>query len=116
MVQVKFFEAKPPDLVLAINLSGVAGPLYEETVMLVEAESIDEAFNKTEMLAKENHLAYLNINGETVRWSLEQIVDVVPILADVLQNGTEIYTRHFRNLDDYVRFESLVKKGERERR
>jgi hypothetical protein len=93
----------------AITGDSAHPPLYEETVILVNASSLDEAWKKAESFASDRQPVYRNAAGEVVTWSLERVVDVVPA-ADPSKDGAEIYSRHFRNYDDYVRFEVLMQK------
>jgi len=86
-------------------------PLYEETVILIEAKSDAEARQKAEAIATGRQMNYRNPSGDLVVWSFERVVDVAPVI-DTLQHGAEIYSRHFRNYDDYVRFETLMQRPE----
>ena len=83
-------------------------PLYEECFTLVEADTLDQAREKALVLARERETQYKNEAGETIRWSFLQLIDVSPVLADRLEDGAEIYARHFRNYDGYRAFEVLA--------
>ncbi|HTR15263.1 MAG TPA: DUF4288 domain-containing protein [Roseiarcus sp.] len=76
--------------------------------VLITAESLDEANQKALSLAEEDAVSYLNERGETIVWSLKQIVDVNQVLAERLEDGAELYAKHFRDCDGYRRFEELA--------
>lgn len=88
-----------------------SAPLFEETVLLVHAESSDEARAKAEGIARGRLASYRNPDGRLVTWSLERIVDVAPTIHDPAMDGAEVYARHFESYDDYARFEPLVRKA-----
>ena len=83
--------------------------LYEETVILLAASNVAEAWKKAAALGAMRQPVYRNPQGELVSWSLERVVDVAPA-DDPSKDGAEIYSRHFRNYDDYIRFETLMQK------
>lgn len=87
-----------------------SAPLFEETVLLVHAETVDEAWSKADAIARSRLARYRNADGRLVTWSLERIVDVAPTIHDPAMDGAEVYARHFENFDDYVRFESLMRR------
>ena len=84
-------------------------PLYEECITLVKASSEDEARSKVEALGKNRSIKYKNVEGKEISWSLHNIVDINPMLEDSLGEVTEIYARHFNNIDAYRKFETLSK-------
>jgi hypothetical protein len=96
-------------LLKAITTNLSQPPLYEETVMLISANDANQAREKAAAISVQRQPAYRNAAGELVTWSLERVVDVSPA-DDPSKDGAEIYSRHFRNYDDYVRFESLMQK------
>lgn len=93
----------------AVTADSSNPPLYEETVMLVEAATPSEAISRAETIASARQPRYSNPAGQLVTWSLERVVDVAPVI-DALGDGAEIYSRHFRNFDDYVKFEPLMQR------
>lgn len=84
-------------------------PFYEECITLVKANSEDEARSKVEDLGKNRSTKYTNIDGQEISWSLHDIVDISPMLEDSLGEVTEIYARHFKDIDAYRKFETLSK-------
>jgi hypothetical protein len=83
-------------------------PLFEESFMIVEATSIEEAKQKTKIHATGNTSTFKNEAGETVTWTLKKIVDVNHLLHDSIADGVEIYSRHFRDYQAYSEFESFL--------
>ncbi len=83
-------------------------PLYQESFVLIKATSLEEAKEKALIHALQQQGSYQNENNDTITWSLKQIVDVNSVLYDGLDNGTELYARHFRNYEAYCLFEPLL--------
>lgn len=84
-------------------------PLYEECITVVKADTAAEAKSKVEDLAKHRSTQYQNAAGQEIAWSLYQIIDISPMLADSFDAVTEIYARHFRDIEAYGQFETLLK-------
>jgi hypothetical protein len=80
-------------------------PMYEESILLVEASSREEAAVKAEVFANREETSYLNADGETVTWSFQEIIHVWEIFGDdrKLQDGDEIYSRLFRDYEAHKR-------------
>ena len=84
-------------------------PLYEECITLVKANTMDEARSKVEDLTKHRSTKYKNAEGQEISWSLYSIVDINPMLEDSFDEVTEIYARHFRDIEAYRKFETFSK-------
>lgn len=83
-------------------------PLYEESFVLLKAESEQEAQEKAREYGKQHETSYQNENHELVSWKLKQIVEVKPVEDATFDDGTEIYSRFFRNYSGYQSFEPLL--------
>jgi dolichyl-phosphate-mannose--protein O-mannosyl transferase len=83
-------------------------PLYEESFVLLQAASDEEARHKALVHAQQQQTHYHNENNERITWSLKHVVDVHPTLSETLEDGSEIYTRHFRDYQAYRSFEPLL--------
>lgn len=83
-------------------------PLYQECFVLILANSLESAKEKTLVYAQSQEISYQNENKQMITWSLKQIVDVNSVLYDEFNNGTELYARHFRNYQAYSLFEPLL--------
>jgi hypothetical protein len=89
--------------------------LYCENVVIFEADSIEEARIAAEEYGNTQAHSYFNQYGQQVSWSLVRVVDVQEMFDQPIKHASEVYSRFFRNLDDYVRFEPLMRpKHERE--
>ncbi len=85
--------------------------LYQESFILIKAASLKEAKAKALNHGKNESVSYTNENGETITWSLEQVVDVNSVLYDDFDSSEDIvdlYARHFRNYEAYQSFEPLL--------
>ncbi|WP_017655828.1 DUF4288 domain-containing protein [Fortiea contorta] len=85
--------------------------LYQESFVLIKATSLELAKKKAANYAKKEEVSYKNEDGETITWSLKQVVDVNSVLYDdfdTFSDGIDLYTRHFRNYDAYHLFEPVL--------
>lgn len=87
-------------------------PLYEETVTLFVADSIEEATNKARLYGENRETSYENAEGATITWKLKHVIDVSEVVDNPGEDGAEVYTRHFRNYGAYEMFEALLGKTE----
>jgi len=83
-------------------------PLYEESFVLISANSEAIAKQKIISIAKKRETSFENINGEMIKWKLNCIIDVNQIPDNTITDGSEIYSRHFRNYKAYREFEPLL--------
>src|SRR5438552_3262007 len=65
--------------------------LWEERVVLVRAESEEEARRQGELIGKAGEHEYTAANGDLVRWVFRQVEGVSAI--EVLDHGTELFSR-----------------------
>jgi hypothetical protein len=68
---------------------------YEESIILVKAQSFEHAYTIAKKKAKEEEIDYLNPYEEKVEWKFVEAIDCF-ILIDELQTGTELYSRFLR--------------------
>ncbi|WP_339375920.1 DUF4288 domain-containing protein [Calothrix sp. NIES-2098] len=71
---------------------------------VVALGSSEEAKVKAVDYGKNESVSYTNENGETITWSLQQVIDVNSVLYDDIDSSEDVvdlYTRHFRNYDAY---------------
>lgn len=88
-------------------------PLYQESFVLIKANSLEQAKAKALNHGKNENVSYTNQNGETITWSLQQVVDVNSVLYDDFdsaEDAIDLYARHFRNYEAYHSFESFLSK------
>jgi Domain of unknown function (DUF4288) len=71
--------------------------LWEESIVLVQAENEDDARRAGERIGKSKELEYVSATGDQVRWTFETIESVCEILDDTITSGTEVFSRFLRN-------------------
>lgn len=64
---------------------------YEESLMLVRAQSFEHAYKVSEEKAKKDNDFYPNMYGQQVAWKFVEAVDCFLIL-DELKSGAEVYS------------------------
>lgn len=67
--------------------------MFEESILLVKAPSIDLAKAFGEQEARKQQHDYLNTYGEKVEWKFVELIDCVWLSAPKIQIGTEVYAR-----------------------
>lgn len=72
-------------------------PLWEEQIVLIEAEDESVAKLKAAQRGKAEEHEYRNQTGELVRWSFEHVERLCGIEEDVLKDGTELFSRFLRD-------------------
>ena len=65
--------------------------IFEESVMLIRAQSFDHAYAVAERKARENEATYKNPYGQTVEWKLIDAIDCF-LIGDEISSGTELYS------------------------
>lgn len=83
-------------------------PFYEESFVLIRASSLEEAQEKANRYAQREQASYFNDQHERITWSLKQVIDVNTVLDEKLEDGAELYARHFTNYEAYRLFEPLL--------
>lgn len=83
-------------------------PAFEECFVLLRAKDDEQARARAEQRGRADAASFTNAAGQAVRWSLKHVVDVNQVLSDVLDDGSELYARHFKNYDPYRAFEPLL--------
>ncbi|NUS42461.1 MAG: DUF4288 domain-containing protein [Mycobacteriaceae bacterium] len=83
-------------------------PLFQESFVLLAAESLEEARENAVMHGRGQETSYRNEDGERITWRLRTVVDVNEVLDPELADGAEIYARHFRDYDSYAAFEPML--------
>ncbi len=64
---------------------------FEESLMLVKAQSFDHAYRIAEKKTLSDAHKYLNIYGQQVEWKFIEAVDCFEIM-DELKSGAEVYS------------------------
>ncbi|MEO7198495.1 MAG: DUF4288 domain-containing protein [Solirubrobacterales bacterium] len=103
-----------PNLYVAVMVSGTSSdapdhePLYEESFVLVSADTLDEAENKAIRLGIEDESSSVNEAGETIEWTLLHSVDVKEVVDGEIFDGATLYVRHFTDFEAYGALEPVV--------
>lgn len=66
---------------------------YEESIVLIKAQSFEHAYRIAEEKAKKREIEYTNPYGELVNWKFVRAVDCFWMNEDSLQPGVELYSR-----------------------
>ena len=69
---------------------------YEESIILVKAQSFEHAYKIAEQKASQMEIEYINPYGELVNLKLLEAIDCFSISEETLSTGVEIYSRHLR--------------------
>lgn len=85
--------------------------LYEETTLLITAESVEDAVAKAESYGKKSEHTYVSADGYEITTKLMKIEDVNEVLGIVDNDIQEINARFFRDYDAYRKFREMLKDG-----
>jgi hypothetical protein len=83
-------------------------PLYEESFVLIKAESQQEAREKAIEYGKQHETSYLDEEHRLITWKLKRLVEVKQLEDATFDDGTELYSRFFRDYSGYESFEPLI--------
>lgn len=72
------------------------GSLWEESVVVVEADSDTAAKEKAEAKARRNVSSYKTAAGDLITWEYRQVERVFEIESDSISSGTEVFSRFLR--------------------
>ena len=64
---------------------------FEESVLLIHAQSFDHAYKLAEKRAAEDNIVYKNVYGQQVEWRFIEAVDCF-LICDELKSGAEVYS------------------------
>lgn len=83
----------PPDLTLTNEpYEEITDQSFEESIMLVRAQSFDHAYKIAIRKSTEYDEPYYNIFGQKVTWKYIDAVDCYLIMEDEVGSGTEVYS------------------------
>jgi hypothetical protein len=71
-------------------------PLWEESILLIEAASEEEARQTGARLGRSKNHEYISASGDLVKWRFEKVESVCEILDDTISSGTEVFSRFLR--------------------
>lgn len=70
--------------------------IYEESLVLIKAQSFDHAYKIAEKKAKESEMDYTNPYGQLINFKFIEAIDCFSINEETLYTGAEIYSRVIR--------------------
>ena len=70
--------------------------LWEESVVLVKADTEDEALAIATAIGRRQELSYSVDGGTQLRWLFDRVARVYAIESEDLQSGTELFSRFLR--------------------
>lgn len=73
---------------------------YEESIILIKAQSYNQAYKLAERKARQSEASYYNHYGEYLEWLFIGVIDAFVLFDDVLRHGTEVYSRFIRTSKD----------------
>ncbi len=87
------------DILMKSSSSKVEGIplLWEEVIIIVEAEGEADARTKAENIARLDEVEYTSISGENIEWTYERILQVYEIRPSQIADGTEVFSRFLRD-------------------
>jgi hypothetical protein len=80
---------------VALQVEGQTSGLQEveDRFVLVKARSFKDAEERLRPEWERYAQPYINLEGELVRWQLEEVVDVYDVMEDTIDSeGTEVYS------------------------
>ncbi|MCX2733315.1 DUF4288 domain-containing protein [Saccharopolyspora sp. NFXS83] len=96
-------------MLIEISSESAAEPqLYEESFVLVKAESDEEAKEKAVGYGKQQAASYHNEDGELITWKFKELIEVKQVEDATFDDGSELYSRFFRNYSAYRSFEPIL--------
>jgi hypothetical protein len=81
--------------------------MYEESIMLVKAQSFNHAYSIAEMKAKESEYDYISPYDEKVYYKFAEAIDCFHLFDEELETGTELYSRFLNVSKDISRDEFI---------
>jgi len=71
-------------------------PLWEESILLLQANSEEEAREEAVRLGTASGVTFRAVSGERVIWEFVRVTDMHEILDESLKHGTEVFSRFLR--------------------
>jgi hypothetical protein len=68
--------------------------LFEENIILISAETEEDARIKAIQFGNEMQTEYHNIDGENVSWVFDGVFGIYPIIDKIDQDGSTVFSRH----------------------
>jgi hypothetical protein len=98
------------DLVTEFIIAGKRGSVVHADLVLVEASSPDQAYERAMLLGKERERTYMNTDGDAVVTEFRGLRNLTALHGE-LENGTELAYEQFDGLEEQA-ISSLVSSRE----
>lgn len=76
--------------------SGAEGGLWEERIIILHAESQDDAIAQAHQIGVAGETSYEAKEGDQVNWTFSQVERIMEVESESLSSGTEIFSRFLR--------------------
>jgi hypothetical protein len=76
--------------------SADANGVWEESVVLIEASSEQEANALAHRMGREREVSYKNVYDETVTWRFDSLVQLCEIGVEPPSHGSEVFSRFLK--------------------
>jgi hypothetical protein len=86
------FESKHPD-------EPESEKVFEDRIVLLAADDEDEAEDQAKNLGSKSREEYRNQFGDRVLWEFVEVLDLMPIYADEIGHGSEVYSQFLDEQD-----------------
>lgn len=80
----------------SMNKGNAGSPLWEESIILLEATSPTEARRKAEILATSREVEFETNAKDRVEWRFRRVERVFEVLENTVGDGTEVFSRFLR--------------------
>jgi hypothetical protein len=75
----------------------VTDPIWEESIIVLQADTLGEAKEKANLFASQREVQYQAANGDMVNWKFKEIFEVSEINNSIEPSGTEIISRFLKD-------------------
>ena len=73
--------------------------VWEESILLVKADTLSEAERKAHTIGERTKVAYRVSNGDTLTWKFVKVSRVFEIESNKLETGVELFSRFLKTRD-----------------
>ncbi len=84
--------------------------LFEERLVLIKSDSLDDAQKKAVKIGASSGEEYKNIEGDTVAWTFKEVLDLVELTDIAIGDGSEVY-HHFLKAEEVEAIRNSLKSG-----
>jgi hypothetical protein len=74
----------------------VPSNLWEESIVLLQVPSSEEALEKAEKIGRSRSISYKTSDGDELTWEFFKVLQVFQISEEQFDEGIELFSRHLR--------------------